>query len=98
MQIARARPSHDRKSKRTRVFYKGFSPEFCLKHCETRFHFFADCNRAHDCNVKVLYFVTTIALACVVRDTTVMWDAIFILATAAFFALSLAYVKGCQRL
>jgi hypothetical protein len=27
-----------------------------------------------------------------------MWDVIFIVATAAFFAVSLAYVKGCQRL
>jgi len=27
-----------------------------------------------------------------------MWDLIFILATVAFFAISLAYVEGCQRL
>jgi hypothetical protein len=31
-------------------------------------------------------------------NTTVMWDLIFIMATAAFFAVSLAYVQGCQRL
>jgi hypothetical protein len=27
-----------------------------------------------------------------------MWDLIFILATVAFFIVSLAYVEGCQRL
>jgi hypothetical protein len=27
-----------------------------------------------------------------------MLDLIFLIATVAFFALSLAYVKGCQRL
>ena len=36
--------------------------------------------------------------ASLVLDTTVMWDLIFIVATAAFFAVSLAYVQGCQRL
>jgi hypothetical protein len=28
----------------------------------------------------------------------VMWDAIFLLSTVGFFALSLAYVKGCEEL
>ena len=35
-------------------------------------------------------------VSCVVQRA--MWDLIFILATVAFFAVSLAYVEGCQRL
>ena len=27
-----------------------------------------------------------------------MWDAVYLLGTAAFFALVLGYVRGCERL
>jgi hypothetical protein len=72
--------------------------EFRHRHCEAQF--------THPCKLqswarsqrKASHLHTIVALACLVLDTTVMWDLIFIVATAAFFAVSLAYVEGCQRL
>jgi hypothetical protein len=37
-------------------------------------------------------------MACLVPWVELMWDAVSLLTTVAFFLLSLAYVKGCERL
>jgi hypothetical protein len=47
---------------------------------------------------KGAHFLAILVLACLVRCTTGMWDLTFILATVVFFAVSLAYVEGLQRL
>jgi len=47
---------------------------------------------------KLVIFSTVVVLAYLMLIRNGMLDLIFLVATVAFFALSLAYVRGCQRL
>jgi len=71
---------------------------FAIDIAKRTFHFTANCNHGRASQRKPSHLHTIVALAYLVLNTTVMWDLIFIMATAAFFAVSLAYVQGCQRL
>ena len=71
---------------------------FAIDIAKRTFHIPANCNHGRASQRKASHLHTIVALACLMLNTTVMWDLIFIMATAAFFAVSLAYVQGCQRL
>jgi len=51
-----------------------------------------------DKSAKVVVFSIVVVLAYLMLSGNGMLDLIFLIATVAFFALSLAYVQGCQRL
>ena len=74
------------------------TPEIRRNIAKCRFHIHAKCNHACACEMKRCPlshdFLSGISRA----FTRGMWDLIFVVATVAFFAVSLAYVEGCQRL
>ena len=51
-----------------------------------------------DIRKNPLSFRTIVVLAYLMLHGNDMLDLIFLISTIAFFALSLAYVRGCQRL
>jgi hypothetical protein len=72
--------------------------ELRRKHCEVQFSHLCKLQRCARLPYEIDGFLAIFALACLVRHARGMWDLIFILATVAFFIVSLAYVQGCQRL
>jgi hypothetical protein len=58
----------------------------------------AKCNYTLDSRTNFLILLAVVPLAYLMLDANGMLDLSFLVATVAFFALSLAYVQGCQRL
>ena len=74
------------------------APEYIGNSANAVFSDVASCIYMLDKSAKVVVFSIVVVLAYLMLSGNGMLDLIFLIATVAFFALSLAYVQGCQRL